>query len=146
MVSAEIFSNTGLRCSALSWQTCYFGPVTLTWHHRNRILRNSTKYTITEEHKTNECKGRRLKAESILEISNVTDEDAGEYFCQLYCDFVKRNETDSIKLVAFVKTSEKNTLFLHFTCLLLFRPLILNDVFYAVFVFLGKSDLYCKCY
>ena len=103
MVSAEKYSNTSLRCSALSWNTCFIGPVTLTWYYRNKILQNSTKYTITEEHKTNECPRRLLQAEFILKISNVTDEVIGEYFCQLYCNFMKRIEKAAIKLVAVMQ-------------------------------------------
>ena len=102
-VSVKKFSSTNLKCSALSWKTCFSGPVTLTWHYRNRILQNSTKYTITEEHKTNKCQRRLLHAEFILKIYNVTDEDAGEYFCQLYCSFMIRTEREAIKLVTLVQ-------------------------------------------
>ena len=130
MVSAQIFSNTSLRCSALSWKTCYPpGPVTLTWHYRNRTLQNSTKYSITEEQKTNNCKRRLLKAESILKIFNVTDEDAGGYFCQMKCYFMTNIENDSIELVTFVKPGGTKIHIFYFFAV--FCPLILNDVFYA---------------
>ena len=102
MVLAQMFSNTSLTCSALSWKTCFSGLV-LTWHYRNRTLQNITKYKITVEHKTNNCERQLLKAESTLKIFNVTDEDAGEYFCQMKCSFMKRVEKDSIALVTFVK-------------------------------------------
>ena len=127
MVSAQIFSNTSLRCSALSWKTCFSGPVILTWRYRNRILQNSTKYSITEEQKTNNCKRRLLKAESILKIFNVTDEDAGEYVCQLDCFFMRRVEKDSIELVTFVKPGGTKIHIFYFFAV--FCPLILNDVF-----------------
>ena len=96
-VSAVKFSNTRLECSALSWASCYFGPVILTWHHGNHTVQNNTKYVIKEQVK-DECKGRLLQAEFVLEISNVTDEDVGEYFCEMYCKYDEIIAKDAIEL------------------------------------------------
>ena len=128
MVLAQMFSNTSLTCSALSWQTCFYGPVTLTWHYRNRTLQNSTKYTIIVEHKNNNCERRLLKAESTLKIFNVTDEDAGEYFCQLKCSFLIRVEKDSIALVTFVKPGGETKI--HNFCFLLSDAFLRRLYFY----------------
>ena len=97
-VSAVKFSNTRLECSALSWAGCYIGPVTLTWHYRNSTLQNNTKYVINEQKKY-ECKHRSLQAEFNLEISNVTDEDVGEYYCEMKCAFPGLIAKDTIVLL-----------------------------------------------
>ncbi|XP_068756321.1 uncharacterized protein [Montipora capricornis] len=95
---ADKFSEAKLKCSALSWRNCLFGPVKLTWHYGNKTLQNSTKYTI-KQHKKKECQRRLLDADSTLEISNVTIADAGQYYCQLSCGFVAKTDKDFIKLV-----------------------------------------------
>ena len=96
-VTAEQFSNTSVQCSALSWNGCLFGPA-LTWHHGNCTLQNNTKYVIKEQQK-HECKHRSLQAEFILEISNVTNEDFGKYFCQMECAFLNLTAKDTVELL-----------------------------------------------
>ena len=54
-------------------------------------------------HTKNECVSRRLQAEYILDIANVTDEDVGEYFCQMYCADFEELEKDAIELVTILQ-------------------------------------------
>ena len=96
-VTAKQFSNTSLQCSALSWRGCLFGSA-LTWHHGNSTLQNNTKYVIKEQ-KKHECKHRSLQAEFMLMITNVTDEDFGEYLCQMKCAFPILISNDTIELL-----------------------------------------------
>ena len=55
-------------------------------------------YVIKEQTK-DECKGRLLQAEVIVEISKVTDEDFGKYFCQMKCTFPHLIAKDAIELL-----------------------------------------------
>ncbi|XP_068737970.1 titin-like [Montipora capricornis] len=98
LVSVKKFSNVTLRCSAMAWQNCFFGA-NLTWYHGNEILENNTKYSIRKQN-TNECKNRILEAQFFLEISNVTDADAGEYVCKMQCSVIERINKDFIKLLS----------------------------------------------
>ncbi|KAK2561390.1 Toll-like receptor 2 [Acropora cervicornis] len=97
-VVVKKFSNTTLKCSGMSWQYCFTGPV-LTWRYRNKSIESNDKYTVRER-KWKCPSSDEEEVDFSLEISNVTEADLGVYQCQMKCQFMG-TLSDSIQVTSY---------------------------------------------